>query len=57
IGMVIGLLPVTGIQLPFISYGGSNLLTSMMGMGLVFSISMRSRERKRRGRMKPAMRL
>ncbi|MEG0934654.1 MAG: FtsW/RodA/SpoVE family cell cycle protein [Clostridia bacterium] len=57
IGMVIGLLPVTGIPLPFISYGGSNLLTSMMGMGLVFSISMRSRERKRRGRMKPAMRL
>jgi rod shape determining protein RodA len=44
IGMVIGLLPVTGIPLPFISYGGSNLLTNMMGLGIVLSIAMRSRE-------------
>lgn len=48
IGMVIGLLPVTGIPLPLVSYGGSNLLTNFIGMGLVLSISMRSKERKRR---------
>ena len=35
IGMTIGLMPVTGIPLPFISYGGSNLLTSMIAVGLV----------------------
>ncbi len=44
IGMVIGLLPVTGIPLPFISYGGSNLLTNLMGMGIVLGIAMRSKE-------------
>lgn len=45
IGMVIGLLPVTGIPLPFVSYGGSNMLTNMMAMGLVFNVVMRSRKR------------
>ena len=43
IGMVIGLLPVTGIPLPFVSYGGSNMLTNMMGIGLVLNVVMRSR--------------
>ncbi|WP_050616827.1 rod shape-determining protein RodA [Bacillus testis] len=38
IGMTIGLLPITGIPLPFISYGGSSLLGNMLGMGLIFSI-------------------
>lgn len=55
--MVIGLLPVTGIPLPFISYGGSNLLTNMMGIGLVLNISMRSRARKRQPPMRQAARL
>ncbi|MDD4075187.1 MAG: rod shape-determining protein RodA [Eubacteriales bacterium] len=41
IGMTIGLMPVTGIPLPFISYGGSNLLTNMMGVGLVENVWMR----------------
>ena len=45
VGMVIGLLPVTGIPLPFISYGGSNMLTNMMGIGLVLNVVMRSRQR------------
>lgn len=45
IGMVIGLLPVTGIPLPFVSYGGSNMLTNMMGIGLVLNVVMRSRQR------------
>ncbi len=45
VGMVIGLLPVTGIPLPFVSYGGSNMLTNMMGVGLVLNVVMRSRQR------------
>ncbi|OMF31671.1 cell cycle protein [Paenibacillus sp. FSL H8-0548] len=38
IGMMIGLMPITGITLPFISYGGTSLLLNMMCIGLVFSI-------------------
>ncbi|MBN2017474.1 MAG: rod shape-determining protein RodA [Candidatus Cloacimonetes bacterium] len=36
IGMNIGIIPVVGIPLPFISYGGSSLLVSMASMGLIF---------------------
>lgn len=39
IGMTYGLLPITGITLPFISYGGSSLLSYMLAMGLIFNIS------------------
>lgn len=46
IGMTIGLMPVTGIPLPFLSYGGSNLLTSMMGVGLVLNVWMRRPQKK-----------
>ena len=38
IGMTIGLLPLTGIPLPFISQGGSSLLGNMMGIGLIMSM-------------------
>lgn len=41
IGMNIGLLPVTGIPLPLISYGGSNLLTTLIAIGLLQSIRIR----------------
>ncbi|MBR5782625.1 MAG: rod shape-determining protein RodA [Clostridia bacterium] len=39
IGMCIGLLPVIGITLPFFSYGGSSILTCLMGIGLVMSVN------------------
>lgn len=42
--MVIGLLPVTGIPLPFVSYGGSNMLTNMAAIGLVQNVVIRSRK-------------
>jgi len=38
IGMTIQVLPITGIPLPFISYGGSSLLGNMIAMGIIFSI-------------------
>lgn len=38
IGMTIGVLPITGIPLPFISYGGSNFVTNMAGIGLVLNV-------------------
>ena len=37
IGMNIGLLPITGITLPFISYGGSSLISYMIGIALVLN--------------------
>lgn len=41
IGMNIGIMPVTGIPLPLISYGGSSFLTTMISLGLVLSVAMR----------------
>lgn len=52
--MVLGLLPVTGIPLPFMSYGGSNMLTNMMGLGLVMNVVMRDRQKKNQLRETPA---
>jgi rod shape determining protein RodA len=39
IGMVAGLLPIVGLPLPFLSYGGSAALTTMSGVGLVYNIA------------------
>jgi rod shape determining protein RodA len=41
IGMVTGLLPVVGVTLPLISYGGSSALTVMLALGLVMNVSVR----------------
>ena len=41
IGMVIGILPVVGVTLPLISYGGSSVLTVMAALGLVMNVSIR----------------
>lgn len=44
IGMTLGVMPVTGIPLPFVSYGGSSLLTNMAGIGLLLNVYMRRRK-------------
>ena len=41
IGMVIGLLPIVGVPLPLLSYGGSSMLTTMAGLGIVSSVAYR----------------
>ncbi|GAF15429.1 LOW QUALITY PROTEIN: cell division protein FtsW [Bacillus sp. JCM 19046] len=43
IAMTIGLMPVTGIALPFISYGGSAFMTNMIAVGIVMNIGMRQK--------------
>lgn len=45
VGMCIGLMPVTGIPLPFISYGGSSLIVNMVAIGLVLSVSYHNKPR------------
>ena len=40
IGMVTGLLPVVGMTLPLVSYGGSSLITQVVALGLVFNVSL-----------------
>jgi rod shape determining protein RodA len=44
VGMVIGIMPVTGIPLPFITYGGSSLISLMFGMGILQSVRMHARK-------------
>ena len=41
VAMVVGLIPVVGIPLPFMSYGGSSMVVSMMALGLLLSVRMR----------------
>ncbi|WP_392486612.1 rod shape-determining protein RodA [Haloimpatiens sp. FM7315] len=44
IGMTIGIMPITGITLPLMSYGGSSILSSFMAIGLVLNICMRRKK-------------
>ncbi len=46
IGMTMGMMPVTGVPLPFISYGGSSLLINMISIGLVMSVYLHREENK-----------
>jgi cell division protein FtsW len=56
VGAVIGALPVTGIPLPFVSYGGSSLLITMAAMGILLNIAAQERSAGRppTGRRRPA---
>lgn len=45
IGMTIGLLPITGVPLPFLSYGGSSMLTNMIAVAIALNISARRKEK------------
>jgi cell division protein FtsW len=40
--VVVGLIPVTGVTLPFLSYGGSSLLTFYIGIGIILNISQKN---------------
>jgi rod shape determining protein RodA len=44
VGMVIGIMPVTGIPLPFVTYGGSSMISILFGMGILQSVRMHSRK-------------
>jgi rod shape determining protein RodA len=41
VGMVSGLMPVVGVPLPLMSYGGSSMLVSLVSLGLLLSVRMR----------------
>ena len=41
IGMTMGIMPITGIPLPFMSYGGSAIIASFVAIGLVLNVHMR----------------
>jgi rod shape determining protein RodA len=41
VGMTMGIMPVTGIPLPFVSYGGSSLIATFAAIGLVLNVHMR----------------
>ena len=44
IGMTMGVMPVTGVTLPFVSYGGSSVLSNMIAMGLILNVGIRNKE-------------
>jgi rod shape determining protein RodA len=46
VGMVMGIMPITGIPLLFLSYGGSSLLTAMTCIGLIMNVNYRKAELK-----------
>ncbi|HWQ76715.1 MAG TPA: rod shape-determining protein RodA [Syntrophomonas sp.] len=44
IGMSIGIMPITGIPLPFLSYGGSSMMTNMLAVGFILSVNVRGKK-------------
>ena len=43
IGMTMGIMPVTGITLPFISYGGTSVIANLISLGIIIGIGARSK--------------
>ncbi|MCW2793246.1 MAG: rod shape-determining protein RodA [Nocardioides sp.] len=56
VGMCLGIMPVTGVPLPFVSYGGSSMFAGMLAVGLLLNISRRAAEAPA-ARMQPAKRV
>jgi rod shape determining protein RodA len=46
VGMTMGIAPITGIPLPFVSVGGSSMIANLIAIGLLLSIHARSRRRR-----------
>src|SRR5690606_10683774 len=44
VGMSVGIMPITGVPLPLMSYGGASVLTTLMAIGLLQSIHVQARE-------------
>lgn len=44
-GMAMGIMPITGLPMPFFSYGGTSVIVNMMAVALVFSVSLRGKKR------------
>lgn len=44
IGMTLGIMPVTGLPLPFVSYGGSSMFAGLLAVGLLQNIHLRSHQ-------------
>ena len=56
IGAVTGILPLTGIPLPFISQGGSSIVSNLIGIGLLLSVSYQNNLEEEKRAVMPAVR-